>query len=123
MRQCEAAYRDALQKDRDELNQVKLELEQAKKDKAAAESALIEKSQQLAEAQEYSRLTETRLEELKVKPTQWLEALKCLNFEMAGKPFAYFLFSLQSLLSPWTRFSLTRAYLSSPQNTSRNLTL
>ena len=68
MRQCEAAHQAALQKDRDELNRVKLELEQAKKDKAAAESALNEKSQQLAEAQEYSRLTETRLEELSVAP-------------------------------------------------------
>ena len=37
-------HQAALQKEREELDRVKLELEQAKKEKAAAESALIEKS-------------------------------------------------------------------------------
>ena len=89
LKQRDETHQAALQKEREELDRVKLELEQAKKDKVAAESALIEKSQQLAKAQEFSRLTETRLEELRVKPAQWLEALKCLSHEMAGKLFSF----------------------------------
>ena len=93
LKQRDETHQAALQKEREELDRVKLELEQAKKDKASAESALNERSQQLAEAQEFSRLTETRLEELRVKPAQWLEALKCLNFEMAGKPPCIFFYT------------------------------
>ena len=97
LKQRDETHQAALEKEREELDRVKLELEQAKKDKAAAESALNEKSQQLAEAQEFSRLTETRLEELRVKPTQWLKALKNLNFEMAGKPPCILLYRIRGL--------------------------
>ena len=104
----EAARRDASSRPRERARGARPGQARAgagEKDKAAAESALSEKSQQLAEAQEFSRLTETRLEELRVKPTQWLEALKCLNFEMAGKPpcsnastfFFFFFFCTESV--------------------------
>ena len=88
LKQCEDSHQVALQKEREELNRVKLELEQIKKEKADAESALKEKSQNLTEAEDRAKLAESRLEELRVKPAQWLAELQSINLEMSGKFFA-----------------------------------
>lgn len=81
----------ALQRRQDELDRVKRELEQAKEEKAAAESALQEKTRLLTEMEDRAQLAETRLEELRVKPAQWLVELRFLNQEMSGNPLARFL--------------------------------
>ena len=84
LKQCEDSHQVALQKEREELNRVKLELEQVKKEKADAESALTEKTQSLTEAEDRAKLAESRLEELRVKPAEWLAELKLINQEMSG---------------------------------------
>ena len=84
LKQCEDSHQVALKKEQDELNRVKLELEQVKKEKADAESALTEKTQSLTEAEDRAKLAESRLEELRVKPAEWLAELKLINQEMSG---------------------------------------
>ena len=84
LKQCEDLHQVALQKEREELNRVKLELEQVKKEKADVESALTEKTQSLTEAEDRAKLAESRLEELRVKPAEWLAELKLINQEMSG---------------------------------------
>ena len=88
LKQCEDSHQVALQKEREELNRVKLELEQIKKEKSDTESALKEKARLLTEAQDHAQLAETRLDELRVKPAQWLAELQSINMEMSGKLFA-----------------------------------
>ena len=75
LKQRDDSHHVALQKEREELDRVKLELEQVKKEKSDAESALKEKARHLNEAQDRAQLAETRLDELRVKPAQWLAEL------------------------------------------------
>ena len=88
LKQRDDSHHVALQKEREELDRVKLELEQVKKEKSDAESALKEKARHLTEAQDRAQLAETRLDELRVKPAQWLAELQFINREMSGKLFA-----------------------------------
>ena len=86
LKQRDDSHHVALQKEREELNRVKLE--QTKKEKSDAESALKERARHLTEAQDRAQLAETRLDELRVKPAQWLAELQFINREMSGKLFA-----------------------------------
>ena len=86
----------ALQKEKDELSRVKLELEQTKKAKADAESAWAEELQLQAERMRELRekLTEDsarasalekQVDSLKTKPNEWLSELRWINQNMSGE--------------------------------------
>ena len=86
----------ALQKQKDELKRVKLELEQVKKAKADMETGLTEELRlqagRLKEVQDKldedsARATslEKQVETLKAKPAEWLSELRWINDQMAGE--------------------------------------
>ena len=91
-----SSHQAALQKEKNELARVKLELEQVKKAKADMETAMTEEQQlqarRLKEVQD--RLTEDsaranslekQVESLKAKPAEWLSELRWINGQMAGE--------------------------------------
>ena len=96
MQECESAHNAALKKEWDELSRVKTELEQLKKEKAAAETALVDEQRRrvantkdlqdkLNEDTERSNSLEHQLDELKNKPGLWLAELKEINDELSGE--------------------------------------
>ena len=93
LKEREDAHQIALQKERDELSRVKLELEKMRKEKTAAETALAEErklraaetlklKETLTKTEERATSVEQRFEELKAKPAQWLTELQWINNEM-----------------------------------------
>ena len=86
IKEREDAHRVALQKERDELSRVKLELEKMWNENTAAETTLAEEKKLRVETEQRANSVEQRLEELKVKPEQWRAALEWLNSEMSSKP-------------------------------------
>ena len=85
LKERDDAHQIALQHERDETARVKQALARVTKEKNDAESALKEKTLALADTEKHLRLAETRLEELRVKPTEWQRELRQINQEMAGK--------------------------------------
>jgi len=97
IKEREDAHQVALQKERDELSRVKLELEQLRTEKTAAETALAEEKklrveetrkiqETLNESEQRANSVEQRLEELKAKPEQWLSELQWIDSEFSSKP-------------------------------------
>ena len=98
LKEREDAHQVALQKERDELSRVKLELEKVRNKKSAAETALAEErkfraaetlklKETLTETDQRAISVEQQLDELKAKPAQWLSELQFINAEMASKFF------------------------------------
>ena len=85
IKESEEAHQAALKKERDELSRVKLELEQLRKEKADAETALAEEKRLRVETEQRATSVEQRLEELKAKPEEWRELLAQLNSKMSSK--------------------------------------
>ena len=91
-----SSHQAALQKEKDELSRVKLELEQTKKSKADAESMWAEERQLRAEEMRELRekldkdsaranSLEKQMDALKVKPNEWLSELKWINEKLSGE--------------------------------------
>ena len=91
-----SSHQAALQKEKDELARVKLELEQIKKAKADAETTWAEELQLQAERmrelqeklnEDSARASalEKQVESLKAKPAEWLSDLRWINGQMAGE--------------------------------------
>ena len=99
VKEREDAHQVALQRERDELSRVKLELEQLRKEKTAAEIALSEEKRLRVITEERANSVEQRLEELKAKPEQWRKVLEWLDSEMSSKPLLFLIFTL--ILRPW----------------------
>ena len=110
-----SSHRAALQKQKDELARVKLELEQVKKAKADMETALTEElrlqagrmkevQDKLDEDSAHATWLEKQVETLKAKPAECLSDLRWINDQMAGES-SLWVFSPVSFLSI---FFLTR---------------
>ena len=99
IKESEDAHQAALQKERDELSQVKAELEKLKKEMEDVTVALAEEKRIRIETEQRANSVAQRLEELKTKPNQWRELLAQLDSEMACKP----LFLLSHTFIPCTR--------------------
>ena len=96
LKEREDAHQAALQKERDDLSRVKLELEKMRSEKVAAETALAEErklravetqklKETLDETEQRADSVEQQLDELKLKPAQWLSELQWVNDQMASK--------------------------------------
>ena len=96
LKEREDAHQAALQKERDDLSRVKLELENARKEKAAAETALAEErnlravetqklKETLDETEQRATSVEQQLDELKAKPAQWLSELQWVNDQLSSE--------------------------------------
>ena len=99
VKESEDAHQAALQRERDELSRVKLELEQLRKEKTAAETTLAEEKRLRVETEQRASSVEQRLEELKAKPEEWRKVLEWLDSEMSSKPLLLLIFTL--MLRPW----------------------
>ena len=91
-----SSHQVALQKEQDDLSWVKLELEQMKKAKANAETALAEERSLRAEETKELRAKleedsaranslEKQMDALKVKPNEWLAELKWINEKLSSE--------------------------------------
>ena len=94
-----SSHQAALQKEKNELARVKLELEQVKKAKADMETAWTEELQlqagrmkevqdKLDEDSARANALEKQVESLKAKPAEWLSDLRWINGQMAGESLA-----------------------------------
>ena len=88
-------HQAALQKEKNELARVKLELEQLKKAKADMEATWAEElrlqagrmkelQDKLDEDSARANALENQVESLKAKPKEWLSELRWINGQMAG---------------------------------------
>ena len=103
-----SSHQAALQKEKDELARVKLELEQVKKAKVDMEAALTEELKlqagrmkeiqaKLDEDSARAESLEKQVDSLKAKPAEWLSDLRWINGQMAGESSTR-VFSLSPLL-------------------------
>ena len=91
-----SSHQAALQKEKNELARVKLELEQLKKAKADMEATWAEGMRlqarrmkeipdKLDEDSARANALENQVESLKAKPAEWLSELRWINGQMAGE--------------------------------------
>ena len=91
-----SSHQATLQKEKDELSRVRLELEQIKKAKADAETTWAEELQlqaeRMKELQENldedsarANTLENQVESLKTKPNEWVSELRWINNQMSGE--------------------------------------